>query len=256
MLSCLRGKIEEVTLPVPTVDIIVSEWMGYCLLYEAMLDSVLWARDHYLKDDGLMVPSHCTLRVAPLSDAEYIDSHIHHWQNVYGFDMVSMCKDIYNDVMVREVQPSSIPADSMPFLGLSLKNVPKQDLDFDQKPFAFNLSADIDALDGFVIWFDIFFSTKADGSVPLDLKAEDSKREGGEAIAFTTGPHGRRTHWQQGVLLIDHHERGCKVLRQGQRIEGTVGYAKRREDSRALDINVHWHLEDSLENQRQSWSMR
>lgn len=40
-------------MPIPKVDIIVSEWMGYCLLYEAMLDSVLWARDHYLHPDGL-----------------------------------------------------------------------------------------------------------------------------------------------------------------------------------------------------------
>ena len=51
--SCLHGKIEEVTLPVKQVDIIVSEWMGYCLLYEAMLDSVLYARDRYLAPDGL-----------------------------------------------------------------------------------------------------------------------------------------------------------------------------------------------------------
>ena len=50
---CLKGKIEEVTLPVKQVDIIISEWMGYCLLYEAMLDSVIWARDHYLAPDGL-----------------------------------------------------------------------------------------------------------------------------------------------------------------------------------------------------------
>ena len=30
------------------VDVIVSEWMGYCLLYEAMFDSVLMARDKWL----------------------------------------------------------------------------------------------------------------------------------------------------------------------------------------------------------------
>ena len=29
------------------VDVIESEWMGYSLLYEAMLESVLWARDRY-----------------------------------------------------------------------------------------------------------------------------------------------------------------------------------------------------------------
>ena len=58
VITVVRGKIEEVTLPVQQVDVIVSEWMGYCLLYEAMLDSVLYARDHYLAPGGLMVPSH------------------------------------------------------------------------------------------------------------------------------------------------------------------------------------------------------
>lgn len=53
IVQCYRGKIEEITLPTPKVDIIISEWMGYALLYEAMLDSVLNARDKYLDEDGL-----------------------------------------------------------------------------------------------------------------------------------------------------------------------------------------------------------
>ena len=44
----LKGKMEEVVLPVDKVDIIISEWMGYFLLYESMLDTVLFARDRYL----------------------------------------------------------------------------------------------------------------------------------------------------------------------------------------------------------------
>jgi type I protein arginine methyltransferase len=40
--------MEEVELPVEKVDIIISEWMGYFLLYESMLDTVLVARDKYL----------------------------------------------------------------------------------------------------------------------------------------------------------------------------------------------------------------
>jgi type I protein arginine methyltransferase len=47
-ITLLKGKMEEVELPFPKVDIIVSEWMGYFLLYESMLDTVLWARDRYL----------------------------------------------------------------------------------------------------------------------------------------------------------------------------------------------------------------
>lgn len=44
----LRGKMEEIELPVEKVDIIVSEWMGYFLFYESMLNTVIFARDKYL----------------------------------------------------------------------------------------------------------------------------------------------------------------------------------------------------------------
>lgn len=44
-ITYIKGKAEEVTLPVQKVDIIISEWMGYMLLYESMLDTVLLMRD-------------------------------------------------------------------------------------------------------------------------------------------------------------------------------------------------------------------
>lgn len=40
--------MEEVELPVEKVDIIISEWMGYFLFYESMLDTVIYARDKWL----------------------------------------------------------------------------------------------------------------------------------------------------------------------------------------------------------------
>lgn len=48
VITILKGKIEEIDLPVLKVDIIVSEWMGYFLLYENMLNTVLFARDKWL----------------------------------------------------------------------------------------------------------------------------------------------------------------------------------------------------------------
>jgi hypothetical protein len=44
----IQGKVEEVELPVDKVDIIISEWMGYFLLYENMLETVIYARDKWL----------------------------------------------------------------------------------------------------------------------------------------------------------------------------------------------------------------
>ena len=53
------------------VDIIVSEWMGYCLFYESMLDSVLFARDKWLASDGLMFPDKVTFHVTAIEDVDY-----------------------------------------------------------------------------------------------------------------------------------------------------------------------------------------
>lgn len=48
VVSIIKGKVEEVELPVEKVDIIISEWMGYCLFYESMLNTVIYARDKWL----------------------------------------------------------------------------------------------------------------------------------------------------------------------------------------------------------------
>jgi len=71
-ITVIKGKMEEITLPVPQVDIIISEWMGYFLLYESMLDSVLWARDKYLAPNtGKMLPGRAQLYVAAIEDGNY-----------------------------------------------------------------------------------------------------------------------------------------------------------------------------------------
>lgn len=49
---------------ISTVDVIISEWMGYMGLFEGMYKSVLWARDRYLVPGGLMLPTSMTLFVA------------------------------------------------------------------------------------------------------------------------------------------------------------------------------------------------
>ena len=61
------------SLPEP-VDVLVSEWMGFYLLHESMLDSVLHARDRFLRKDGagVMLPSHATIYTAPCS----LDTHL------------------------------------------------------------------------------------------------------------------------------------------------------------------------------------
>jgi protein arginine N-methyltransferase 1 len=75
-ITLLQGKMEEVELPYPNVDIIISEWMGYFLLYESMMDTVLYARDKYLVKDGLIFPDKATIFMAGIEDGEYKEEKI------------------------------------------------------------------------------------------------------------------------------------------------------------------------------------
>lgn len=249
---CIRGKIEEVTLPVPQVDIIVSEWMGYCLLFEAMFDSVIYARDRYLAPGGLMVPSHATLRIAPFADPDFIDSHISFWNDVYGFNMRSMLTGIYDEALVRSVQPSTIPGDSSVFLPLPLHTITVDELSF-LKEFQVTLNEDVDSLDGWAIWFDIFFMPSRDSPISDDAIPSEMQKKG--FVAFTTGPDGPETHWQQGILLIDHGKKSALPLKKGQTITGKVGYQKKSKESRSLDISIEWNVQEG-EKGSQEWSLQ
>ena len=114
IIHFVQGKVEEVVLPVEQVDIIISEWMGYFLFYESMLDTVIYARwerlrflrlsyslaslcplfkpcatcrDKWLVPGGLIFPDKATLTLVGIEDGEYKRDKIEFWENVYGFDM-------------------------------------------------------------------------------------------------------------------------------------------------------------------------
>ena len=57
-VQVVAGKVEELT-GLPQVDVLVSEPMGTLLVNERMLETYLYARDHYLKPGGHMFPVRC-----------------------------------------------------------------------------------------------------------------------------------------------------------------------------------------------------
>lgn len=259
-ITLVRGKIEEVTLPVEKVDIIISEWMGYTLLYEAMLDSVLYARDRYLQPDGLMVPSHCTLHIAPIADPDHVADNIAFWKDVYGFDMTAMQEKIYEDTLVRYPLKNVIVGRTdheMPFKVLDLHTVTTAELDF-KATFSSRLCQDIDELDGFCIWFDTIFMEDRKQEVPeLLLQGTPAKKNSDSGpVFFTTGPFGPETHWRSSVVMIDHSERNGPALKDGQVVEGSIQFRKNKDAKRDLNISISWEAPGTEEKSKQLWFTR
>ncbi|CAL8263042.1 unnamed protein product [Merluccius merluccius] len=121
VITIFRGKVEEVELPVEEVDIIISEWMGYCLFYESMLNTVIFARDKWLKPGGLMFPDRAALYVVAIEDRQYKDFKIHWWENVYGFDMTCIRNVAMKEPLVDIVDSKQVVTNSC---------LVKRDLDF------------------------------------------------------------------------------------------------------------------------------
>ncbi|KAF1977583.1 S-adenosyl-L-methionine-dependent methyltransferase [Bimuria novae-zelandiae CBS 107.79] len=249
-IQVIQGRVEDFhtqrMIGKEKVDIIISEWMGYGLLFEGMLDSVLRARDLYLKEDGLMVPSHCTMRIAPISDKAWIEdaSGEKFWKDVYGFDFSSMIPGgVLNDreIGVFDVPSKTISGEPCTFYQLDLKNIQIRDLDF-TAPFSTKLGSDTASIEAFAIWFDTFFlpNPKTPGAAAVDIAKWGANGEPG--LGFSTGPYSTPTHWHQAVLLLSEEDRKKEVKRDGT-LKGRVAYKKPKRDDRGIDVTVEWEAE-------------
>ncbi|KAM0276916.1 hypothetical protein ACHAQH_006247 [Verticillium albo-atrum] len=252
-ITLLKGRIEDISLPVNSVDIIISEWMGYCLLYEAMLPSVLYARDKYLQPEGILVPSVATIWMAPVSDPEFVADHVSFWDDVYGFDMKALKAGIYDEARIDVWPSSTICGAPAQISYLDLHTIKAEELNFDAQ-WTSTISRDIAALDGFLIWFDCFFTRNRAENIPLGIEAKPRTGKDQGPVVFTTGPFGPETHWKQGFLLADHIN-GTIAVKADTQVSGQVLFKAPQDNPRALSISTTWATSDT-EKRSQAWKLR
>ncbi|GAD94691.1 HNRNP arginine N-methyltransferase [Paecilomyces variotii No. 5] len=218
-ITLLQGKMEEVVLPFPKVDIIISEWMGYFLLYESMLDTVLYARDKYLVPGGKIFPDKATIYLGAIEDGEYKDEKIGFWDNVYGFDYSPMKEIALTEPLVDTVEMKALVTDPCPVLTLDLYTVTPADLAF-KVPFQLTARRN-DFIHAVIAWFDIDFTACH------------------KPISFSTGPHAKYTHWKQTVFYI----RDVLTVEENEVITGYLENKPNEKNKRDLDIKIGYKLE-------------
>ncbi|XP_033619963.1 protein arginine N-methyltransferase 3 isoform X2 [Fukomys damarensis] len=126
----IKGKIEEVHLPVEKVDVVISEWMGYFLLFESMLDSVLYAKNKYLAKGGSVYPDICTISLVAVSDVSKHMDRIAFWDNVYGFNMSCMKKAVILEAVVEVLDPKTLISDPCGIKHIDCHTTSISDLEF------------------------------------------------------------------------------------------------------------------------------
>lgn len=231
IITCVRGKVEEIELPVPQVDIIISEWMGYFLLFEAMLDSVLVARDRWLAPNGIMAPSQTRIVMAALDDEDLKDDKVNFWNDVYGFKMSAMKEPSLNEAVVEFIKPSSVISNVVTLKDLPLQTITIKQLDFVNK-FEVEITRD-GTINAFGGWFDTWF-TRDGHSIPLDQEAQKVEGE----TFLTTSPFGEDTHWKQTTFIL---EKPFEV-KKGTKIAGVFTCHKGVDNPRELECEIEYTI--------------
>ena len=230
-ITVIRSKMEEVDLtkisadPNFKVDIIVSEWMGYCLLYESMMETVIYARDRWLKPGGLVLPDKFQMFVAGVDDSTNLRQYKKlWWKDVYGLDMSCLGKNFLIEPLVDCSPKEMITTQPCLFKEFDLCICTLEEATFaNQYKLKMAKNGKIDAL---CIWFDVRFD------FGLSHK-----------VMFSTGPYGEaETHWKQTIFQID----GEYCLIEGDTLEGTIAVRPNRTHKRELDFKLTFYARDKV----------
>ncbi|XP_058802149.1 uncharacterized protein LOC131670508 [Phymastichus coffea] len=181
VIDIIEKKVEDIdTNEIEKVDIIVSEWMGFYLVHEGMLDSVIFARDKFLKDDGLMFPSIAKIYTAPCQLPNFNEF----WDDIFGVSMKCIAEKYRQSKSSKPeillIPQEDILAEGKIIVWLDLKTVTSENLDSLGSKVVLACSKN-GKYQGCAIWFDVEFP---DDSV------------------LSTDPALEPTHWQQTVIVL------------------------------------------------------
>lgn len=227
-ITIIKSKVEEAILPVDKVDIIISEWMGYFLLYESMLDTVLFARDKWLKKDGYLLPDHASITLAGIEDCDYKTGKTNFWNNVYGVDMSCFKNTVIAEPIIDICPKKIINTSTCKIFDIDLYTVKKEDLDFSSK-YELTFIRHNDYFSGLVAWFDTGFTK-------LNKK-----------FNLSTNPFQKSTHWSQTIFYTNQD----LPVKKGDKISGSIAVRKAKVNFRQLDVKISFHFKDS--NPKNNW---
>ncbi|TRY63454.1 hypothetical protein TCAL_00873 [Tigriopus californicus] len=190
-ITVLEGKAEDIDLPNHAkVDIIVSEWMGFYLLHESMLDSVIAARDKHLAPHGIMMPSHARIWSAPVSMSDYFREKVDFWDNVYGFKMPPLKRLMLRSDKpeVDVIQPEQILSEPTLVAEFDLRWVETEEIkSVSQKRFISATATG--SFQGLALWFDCDFRPFVE-------------TEWVTCATLSTSPSCPSTHWKQTIIVL------------------------------------------------------
>ena len=209
----LEDKIEIIEKDIfdadlPNVDVIVSEWMGVWALQENMLPGLLYARDNFLKEEGIILPNNINLYLVPSSEPI---NNIPNFSNIHGFNLNSYLTKVNSQPFVNFANPQCFLSEPKKVHSLDISKIPSKNctsLDL-QRSYTMQKDGQVTCLYG---WFNADFY---------------------EASNLDTSPK-TTTHWQQARFLPEKQI----SVKQGEDINVKLKSWVSRDDKRLIKFHA------------------
>ncbi|RZB39603.1 protein arginine N-methyltransferase 6 [Asbolus verrucosus] len=225
IVQVINSRIEDAILP-EKVDIIVSEWMGFYLLHEAMLDSIITARDKFLKPGGLIFPESATLYSAPCS----VPSMFEFWHDVDGVSMGRFGARLRSEAAHRPitapVAPEDVLADPEIVVWIDLREVTSEDVS-SVKIRHVAVANRPGKYQGICLWFTCTFPSFS-----------------AEPVSLSTAPEEPETHWKQTTIVLPNELQ----VEERAPIAYELTLARSSESARRYNIEVAMLDPDEVEH--------
>uniref|UniRef100_A0A8C4UBZ9 Histone-arginine methyltransferase CARM1 n=1 Tax=Falco tinnunculus TaxID=100819 RepID=A0A8C4UBZ9_FALTI len=218
-ITVLSGKIEEISLP-ESVDVVISEPMGYMLFNERMLESYLHSKK-WLKSNGMMFPTYSDIHLAPFSDEQlYVEhySRANFWYQecFYGVNLSSLrsvaVEEYFRQPIVDTFDVRILMARTVKYT-VNFMEAAEEDLHRVEIPFVFQMMQS-GLIHGLAFWFDVAFV----GSLVT--------------VWLSTAPTEPLTHWYQVRCLLQTP----LFAKEGETLSGKVLFVANKRQSYDIQI--------------------
>ncbi|KAG8227004.1 hypothetical protein J437_LFUL000309 [Ladona fulva] len=254
VVEVLHGRVEDAVLPEGVkVDIIVSEWMGFYLLHESMLDSVIAAREKFLKPSGKLFPDIAHLFAAPCSTPKQLALQLEKdkkfWADVCGFKMNSVgsliAKSRENTPEVSTVvEKGDLLSSGTKLFSLDLSKITLKQLDsFEARKF---ISVDRDGeYSGICLWFECEFPHLSKDDLDEEKGSlENSDKSSCDRVTLSTSPFLPPTHWKQTLIMWPPDTIAAIAAENIEETAEEIGDKSKDLENSSDDSNKKWIVEN------------
>ncbi|XP_034482377.1 protein arginine N-methyltransferase 1-like [Drosophila innubila] len=221
VIDVVQGTVQQLQLP--PVDVIISKWMGACLMYSSAVEDVLCARDKCLKPGGCIFPSQANLYIAAADQArrseDMISSPLQYWTRYSGLNLSLAFEIAQQTPLVSYIDVTQVLTQRHLLQRFDMHTLSRDQLSF-TVPFKLR-SLRQSLAKYFVLYFDFRFPSP------------------GQVFKVSTSPSAPATQWKQTLFPIDDHLPLCV----GDTISGQFRVSR---SPRHLDFDIGWSCHNKL----------